>query len=144
VLIHPPSVGQGMTSIAKIAVVFVITIFSLNRFMFAKDEYYRLSQETSSDIEMQKVCDGMDFKKIGRHASLCTDIDMRLSSSLLMQVLKSVVNDTIHQDISIHGILTVFIGLSIVTMISNIHSKYVKMGNLNNGLPVNQKFIKYE
>lgn len=133
-----------MTSFPKIAVIVILSIFGLNRFMFAKDEYYRLSQELSSDIEMQKVCDGMDFKKIGRHSSLCTDIDMRLSSSLFMQVIKSVVNDTIHQDISVHGIVTVFIGLSIVTMISNIHSKYVKMGNLNNGLPINNKIIKYD
>ena len=109
------------------------------------DEYKRLSVERETDLYMSKICDTMDYRKIGRHATMCSELDHRLSTSVIIHVLRQVVNDTLNREISIQGILSTFLGLSIVMMISTLQSRYIKFTDPV-GLPTrnSRKTIKFD
>ena len=103
--------------------IILMTIILFNRFFFAIDEYKRISVERETDIYMQKICDTMDYKKIGRHSILCSQLNHRLSSPLIIHVSKSVVDDTLNREFTFQGILSIFLIFSTIMMISKIQYK---------------------
>ena len=120
---------MNMVSFAKVAITVCTTLFSMNRLLYAVEEYERLSTERSTDKYMKTVCDSVDYKQIGRHVELCAGINHRLSNSVVFHVLKSVVDDTVHQDVTVAGIVSTFAGMLIIMMISNLQHRYVKFSS---------------
>ena len=127
---------------SKFSLIIVGIIMASNRLLFAVDEYKRLSMERQTDNYMKNVCDSMDYKKIGRHSIMCTELNHRLASSVIIHVLRSVIDDTLNREVTIQGIVSTFIGILIVIMISNLQQRYIKF-TVNESLPIiNQKRIK--
>lgn len=129
-----------MVSFAKVAVALGTSLFAMNRILYAVEEYERLSTERATDKYMKTVCDSVDYKQIGRHVELCAGINHRLSNSVVFHVLKSVVDDTVHQDVTVAGIVSTFVGILIIMMISNLQHRYVKF-NTPDTLPT-KKMLK--
>lgn len=123
-----------MPSASKFSVLLVTAIGIANRLLFLVDEYNRLSVERETDLYMSHICDDMDYKKMGRHSAMCADLQQRLSTGVLLHSLRSVLDDTINREVTVSGIVTVFTGLSIVMMISNLQQRYVKF-NIDQSLP---------
>lgn len=123
-----------MPSASKFSVLLVTGIGIANRLLFLADEYNRLSVERDTDLYMSHICDDMDYKKMGRHSSMCAELEQRLSTGVFLQALRSVTDDSINREITVSGIVTVFTGLSIVMMISNLQQRYVKF-NMEDSLP---------
>lgn len=120
----------------------VATLLVCNRLLFALEEYNRLSLEHATDLYMYKVCTTVDYKKIGRHAAVCSDLERRLSSPVIFHVAKSVVNNTLYQEATIYGIIQIGLVLMLVLVGVGIHSRYVKQRELH--LPTNTKTIKFD
>lgn len=102
-----------------------------NRALFAMEEFKRLSIERATDIYMNDVCQQIDYKRIGRHASICADIQHRLSNSLMFHVSKSVVNNTLYQEATLYGIVQMGLLLCILMMVSTLHGRYVKTRDIS-------------
>lgn len=128
-----------MVNVLRIAVLLVVSAFTVNRTLFFVDTYNKLNQESQTDMYMLGICKEVDYKQIGRHAALCDDIEHRLGTPVFLRAVRQVVDDTFYREVSLQGIVTVFIGLSIVTMISNLHTRYVRMVASSDGLPTMTK-----
>lgn len=123
-----------MPSASKFSVLLVTAIGIANRLLFLVDEYNRLATERETDVYMSQICDDVDYRKMGRHSVMCAELQQRLSTGVLLHALRSVTDDTINREVTVSGIVTVFTGLSIVMMISNLQQRYVKF-NMEDRLP---------
>lgn len=121
--------------------VFIVLILC-NRCLFAFEEYKRLTLEHATDLYMFQVCLQVDYKKIGRHAIVCSDLEKRLSSSVWFHVAKSVVNDTLYQEATLYGIVQLALVLMLVLVGNGIHTRYIKQRD--HQLPTINKAIKYD
>jgi len=124
-----------MPSASKFAI-FLVTVLGIsNRVLFLADEYNRLAAERETDQYMSAICDDVDYKKMGRHSIMCSELHQRLSTGVFLHALRSVTDDTINREVTVTGIVTVFTGLSIVMMLSNLQQRYVKFNVDVSGLP---------
>lgn len=123
-----------MPSASKISVILIAAMGIANRILFLADEYNRLSAERETDQYMAHICDDVDYKKMGRHSAMCSELHQRLSTGTFFHALRSVTDDTINREVTVTGIVTVFTGLSIVMMLSNLQQRYVKF-NMDGSLP---------
>jgi len=112
----------------KTILLFSVSVLFLNRFFFFIDEYKRLSNERVTDLYLETVCDTIDFKKVGRHGQICSDLQQRLSSTIFLQVVQSVVNDTlgVYKHVTLKGAVTFFVFISIIIMLSNFQKRLFK------------------
>ena len=106
-----------------------------NRFLFFLDEYKRLSNERDTDVYMGAICNDMDYRTMGRHATMCSELEPRLATPVLFQAFRSIIDDTVNREVTVQGIVTTFIGLSIVMMLSNLQHRYVKL-SAGDSLPI--------
>jgi hypothetical protein len=111
-----------MVQIAKITFGWVAFALLCNRLLFVNDVYRRLQVERSTDVYMKKVCDAVDYRKIGRHAAICAEIDHRLSGSIQFHVAKAVVDDTMYRRPSSWDIAYVAIFASAVMTLTSLQS----------------------
>lgn len=118
-----------MPSASSFSVLLLSVIVIANRLLFLIDEYHRLAAERETDLYMAHICNDIDYRKMGRHSAMCSELDQRLSTGVLLHALRSVIDDTINREVTVSGIVTVFTGLSIVMMISNLQQRYVKFNN---------------
>lgn len=104
-----------------------LVILGANRILFGLEEYKRLSLERETDIYMYDMCNTIDYRKIGRHASLCVDLEHRLMSGVLHHTLKYVVDDTLYRETTLQGIAQ--LGLVIVLLLvgSGVYHRYTKV-----------------
>lgn len=110
----------------------VLTLIFINRALFVMDEHSRLSAERTTDLYMSQVCSTVDYKKLGRHANLCSELEKRLKVSVTFSALRNCVNDVVYSEVTVKGIFTVFAGLSIILMLSNLQQRYLWV---DRGLP---------
>jgi hypothetical protein len=112
-----------------------------NRVLFGIQEYNRLAIERETDLYMAGVCDGVDYKKIGRHAALCADLEHRLSSGILFHTVKAVVDDTLYQEATLHGIAQTGLAIILLLLGSTLWGRYVRTSP---GLPTTTKNVKFD
>jgi len=123
-----------MLGASKISILLLSLLGISNRILFLVDEYNRLAAERETDQYMAHICDDVDYKKMGRHSAMCSELHRRLSTGVFLHALRSVTDDTINREVTVSGIVTVFTGLSIVMMLSNLQQRYVKF-NMDDNLP---------
>lgn len=114
-----------------------------NRLLFGVEEYNRLSIERNNDLHMFDICQQVDYKKIGRHARLCADLEYRLRSSLLFHTTKAVVDDTLYREATLTGIIQTGLGIIFLCLGSSVYSRYIKERN-GFDLPQTNKLIKQD
>ena len=117
-------------NIFKIAISFILGSLCVNRVLYFVDTYQRLSQESDTDSYMVAMCEKMDYRQVGRHAVMCDDLRRKLATPVFIHAIHDTINDTIYREISMHGLVTCFLGVSLVTMLSNLHHRYVKLDTL--------------
>lgn len=118
----------------------VALMVTLNRGLFSLEEYKRFSAERATDMYMKNVCDQIDYRLIGRHAAICSEIDHRLSMHIVFHVCKSVVNDTIYREITPFTIFKSFVVLSFFKLFGTLQRRYSGAQNL----PLFQRVCKLE
>lgn len=118
----------------KASVLSVAFIFLINRLFLGIEHYQRLSIERQNDLYVSAMCNQLDYKMIGRHASLCADLERRLKHSVLFETTKTLIEDTLYREASLSGLLQISLFLFIFLMMGNIYNKYVKVVDYN--LPV--------
>jgi hypothetical protein len=133
-----------MVSFASFSGAAIVTLFSVSRGIFMIDEFRRLSTERATDQYMKNVCEQVDYKQIGRHADMCAGVNHRLSNPIVFHVVKSVVDDTIHQEVTMQGVLTTLGVLTLLFMISTLQKRYLKLVLSDTGLPTVYKHTKNE
>ena len=97
-----------------------------NRLLFGMEEYKRLAIERNNDYHMYSMCEQVDYKKIGRHAQLCADLEHRLQSSIFFHTTKAVVDDTLYREATLHGIAQTGLGIILLCLGSSVYNRYVK------------------
>lgn len=106
-----------------------------NRALFGIEEYKRLAIERNNDLHMYSMCEQVDYKKIGRHAQLCADLEHRLQSSIFFHTTKAVVDDTLYREATLNGIAQTGLGIILLCLGSTVYNRYVKLPADHYGLP---------
>lgn len=129
----------------KYVTLLFISLLILNRLLHAYDEYKRLSLERETDINMWLICNGADYRSLGRHAVLCAQLEHRLSQSVLFYTVQSVINNTLYREFSIVNVIQLaasMLGVVLISVVFNfIATVLLKQENMN--LPRYQPKLKY-
>jgi hypothetical protein len=128
---------------AKYVVGAVVAVCVANRILFGIQEYSRLTIERETDVYMAGVCDGVDYKKIGRHAALCAELEHRLSTGIMFHTIKSVVDDTLYREATLHGIAQTGLLIILLAMGSALWGRYIRTEG-GAGLPTTIKSVKLD
>lgn len=115
-----------------------------NRALFGMEEYKRLAIERNNDLHMYSMCEQVDYKKIGRHAQLCADLERRLQSSIFFLTTKEVVDDTLYREATLKGIAQTGLGIILLCIGSTMYNRYVRLPTDHYGLPTVTKGIKQD
>lgn len=118
---------------------FFIFIFfcTANRLLFAVEEFKRLALERETDVNMFSMCQQVDYKKIGRHATLCAELEHRLTNGIMFHTIKAVVDDTLYREATLMGIAQMGMGVIMMMLGMTIYNRYVKVIDYN--LPTTSK-----
>jgi hypothetical protein len=114
-----------------------------NRVLFGVEEYMRLSLERSTDLYMYAMCEQVDYKKIGRHAQLCADLEHRLSNGIMFHTVKAVVDDTLYREATLQSIAQLGLMIILVILGSSMYGRYVKH-TVDYNLPTSSKSLKVD
>jgi hypothetical protein len=129
----------------KTVFVVIALVCFANRALFGMEEYKRLAIERNNDLHMYSMCEQVDYKKIGRHAQLCADLERRLQSSIFFHTTKAVVDDTLYREATLNGIAQTGLVIILLCLGSTVYNRYVKLPADHFGLPqVQTKGIKQD
>lgn len=79
---------------------FLVFAVVLNRALLLYETMHKLDFERENDAYVLiHVCHRVDYRRIGRHAQICDDIEQRLSYSSWAQALQFVIEDTTKLDV---------------------------------------------
>jgi len=126
--------------VLRVIFLFFVIVFGMNRFCLFAEHYQRLTMERQNDLYVFAMCNQLDYKKIGRHANLCSDLERRLKHSVIFETTKTVIDDTLYREVSVTGLLYGCLLLLVSIMIGNVYNKYVRIVDYN--LPTIQQKLK--
>lgn len=95
----------------------LLSIVSIERLLFAYNEYLRLRSKMMNDIGTIESCHRLNYRDIAReHVDLCDTVSHRLNVNIMTRVLTNTVNNLVYRPVSINT----FIEISIVCACSII------------------------
>ncbi|GBG32378.1 Hypothetical Protein FCC1311_086032 [Hondaea fermentalgiana] len=98
--------SRRMLSLPAIASSLILAFAVANRFLLFVDTVERLRTERYNDAYvLVNMCDAVDYRRIGRHAVLCEEIEHRLRTSLYAQAAQRVVENTLYRRVSVDALV---------------------------------------
>jgi len=106
----------------------LFSVLLVNRILFAFDMHKKFTKDRENDITFyRKVCNKIDYKELGRHSVVCVDIEHRLSTTVVFQTARYVIDDTLYRELNFRLLMQLTSIVASIFIVGAAYNKYQKL-----------------